>query len=68
MRIDHIKVLLVIEKNSTYRSYLENAKTQLENCSYAPHSFLDNEHDSMILDEYDSYSGDNDIEMGDLQD
>jgi hypothetical protein len=55
----------VVEKNSTYRSYLENAKTQLENCSYAPHSFLDNEHDSMILDEYDSYPGDNDIEMQD---
>ena len=58
----------VIEKNSTYRYNLESARTQLENCSYAPHSFLDNEHDSMILDEYDSYPGDNDIEMDDLQD
>ncbi|CAG8568538.1 4977_t:CDS:2 [Funneliformis caledonium] len=53
----------VIEKNPTYRSYLEKVRTQLEDCSYAPYSFLDNENDSMILNEYDSYLNDNDIEM-----
>ncbi|CAI2187878.1 11464_t:CDS:2 [Funneliformis geosporum] len=41
----------VVEKNSTCRSYLEDIRTQLENCSYTPYSFLDNEQDSMILDD-----------------
>ncbi|CAG8548896.1 9799_t:CDS:2 [Funneliformis mosseae] len=53
----------VIEKNPTYRSYLEKVRTQLEDCSYASYSFLDNENDSIILNEYDSYLNDNDIEM-----
>ncbi|CAI2163645.1 12433_t:CDS:2 [Funneliformis geosporum] len=56
----------LIEKNLTYKEQLENARTQLENCSYAPYSFfLDNEHDLMMLDECDSYSNYNisDIDM-----
>ncbi|CAB4442716.1 unnamed protein product [Rhizophagus irregularis] len=45
-------------------NYLEDVRTQLESCSYAPFSFLDNEDDSMKLDEYESLnSNDNVIEM-----
>ncbi|CAB4420607.1 unnamed protein product [Rhizophagus irregularis] len=47
----------LIEKNKTYKTTLEKARTQLEDCSFAPHSFfLDvDEHDLMVVDEYDEY-------------
>ncbi|CAB4378712.1 unnamed protein product [Rhizophagus irregularis] len=51
----------VVKKNPTYKSYLGDVRTQLESCSYAPFSLLDNEDDS---DEYKSLnSNDNVIEM-----
>ncbi|CAB5384651.1 unnamed protein product [Rhizophagus irregularis] len=51
----------VVKKNPTYKSYLEDVRTQLESCSYAPFSLLNNEDDS---DEYKSLnSNDNVIEM-----
>ncbi|PKK77110.1 hypothetical protein RhiirC2_844624 [Rhizophagus irregularis] len=43
--------------NISWRTTLEKARTQLEDCSFALHSFfLDvDEHDLMIIDEYDEY-------------
>ncbi|RGB34138.1 hypothetical protein C1646_760936 [Rhizophagus diaphanus] len=45
----------VIEKNKTYKTTLEKTRTQLEDCSFASHSFfLDvDENDLMMVDEYD---------------
>ena len=47
----------LIEKNKTYKTTLEKARTQLEDCSFTPHSFfLDvDEHDLMMINEYDEY-------------
>ncbi|CAB4382353.1 unnamed protein product [Rhizophagus irregularis] len=47
----------LIEKNKTYKTTLKKARTQLEDCSFAPHSFfLDvDEHNLMMVDEYDEY-------------
>ncbi|CAB5210896.1 unnamed protein product [Rhizophagus irregularis] len=47
----------LIKKNKTYKTTLKKARTQLEDCSFAPHSFfLDvDEHNLMMVDEYDEY-------------
>ena len=47
----------LIEKNKTYKATLEKVRTQLEDCSFTPHSFFldSDEHDLMMVDEYDEY-------------